>query len=262
MPADHKRQGFYAPGGDGSARPFPFRLHGERAAGFTLIELLIAVFILTVVTSTIYTAYRGSFRLIDETEYEGEVYESARAVMSRIQQDLGALSSYKGEFMFVAKKQDLTSGDFMDVAFLSAAHIVFDADEPQGGIAAIRYLVEEDKDPGDPGRGVGEGQPAYRLVRVDAIFDNRPRDAAAAPQGYALCEHIQAFTWKLYDPSGKEYETWDSGADAEVQKKRAPAVVEIRLDLVNPRDRERPYRFSTRFHLPLNRMDPDGYPKI
>ncbi|MDI9569437.1 MAG: type II secretion system protein GspJ [Pseudomonadota bacterium] len=263
MPGDHKRQGFTAPGEDARGRPLlsPFLFHAPRAAGFTLVELLIAVFILTVVTSTIYTAYRGTFRLISETEYEGEVYESARAVMTRLQQDLGALSSYKGEFLFVAKRQDMTGGDFMEVSFLSAAHIEFDADEPQGGIAAIRYLVEEDKYTADT-RAAGEGPPSYRLVRVDALFDNRPRDAAATPQGFALCEHIQSFAWKFYDPDGKEHETWDSGGDAEGQKKRAPAVVEVRLDLANPRDRERPYRFSTRFHLPVNRVDPDGYPNL
>ena len=233
----------------------------ERAAGFTLVELLIAVFILTVVTSTVYTAYRGTFRLIDESGYDGEVYEAARAVMSRLQLDLAAMSSYKGEFMFIAKKQDLTGGDFMDVVFLSAAHITFDEKEPPGGIAAIRYLVEEDNSSGS-GTGTGGDMPSYRLLRVDNLFDNRPREETTAPQGYVVCERVQSFLLKFYDPSGKEYETWDSGAEGEIQKKRAPAIVSVQLLLANPRDRERPYRFSTRFYLPVNRLDRDGYPTI
>jgi hypothetical protein len=62
-------------------------------------------------------------------------------------------------------------------------------------------------------------------------------------------------TYVFTDEAGKEYDSWDSGGESEAQKKRAPAEVLIRLSLVNPANRERPYLFMTRVRIPFNRPE-------
>ncbi len=62
-------------------------------------------------------------------------------------------------------------------------------------------------------------------------------------------------TYVFTDEAGKEYDSWDSGGEGETQKKRAPAEVLIRLSLVNPANRERPYLFMTRVRIPFNRLE-------
>jgi len=62
-------------------------------------------------------------------------------------------------------------------------------------------------------------------------------------------------TYVFTDAAGKEYASWDSGGEGETQKKRCPAEVLIRLSLVNPADRERPYLFTTRVRIPFNRLE-------
>ncbi|MDQ5986796.1 MAG: hypothetical protein CSYNP_02529 [Syntrophus sp. SKADARSKE-3] len=223
--------------------------------GFTLVEILIAVLILALVTSTIYAAYRGTFRLVAESEQQGDGYEAARAVMGRIQKDLGALAPYKQEFYFVSKKQDLGNNDFMTLAFSTAAHISFDDREPSGGMAVVRYIVEEDRSPSGLAAD-GSGAPSYRLMRVDRLIGRTARDAAL-DHGFVLCEKIQALTFHFFDEKGKEYKTWDSTENTEPQKQKAPAMIAVDLLLVNSLTPERPYRFYTRFYLPFYRIDPN-----
>jgi len=224
--------------------------------GFTLIEILIAVFILVLVTSTIYTAYRGTFRLVSESEQQGDGYETARAVMGRIQRDLGALAPYKQAFYFVSKKQDLADGDFMTLAISTSAHISFGEEEPSGGVAAVRYVVEEDRSASGVSAN-GGGSAAYRLMRVDQLIGKTGGDTAR-DHGFVLCDKVQALTFRFYDASGKEYSTWDSTGNAEPQRKKAPTVIAVELRLVNPLTPERPYLFYTRFYLPFNRIEQDG----
>jgi general secretion pathway protein J len=56
--------------------------------GFTLVEILISIVIFAVVLTTIYASYAGSFRVIDETESQAEIYGMARVAMERISEDL------------------------------------------------------------------------------------------------------------------------------------------------------------------------------
>jgi prepilin-type N-terminal cleavage/methylation domain-containing protein len=228
----------------------------DKMRGFTLVEILIAILILALVTSTIYAAYRGTFRLVTESEQQGDGYEAARAVMGRIQRDLGALAPYKQEFYFVSKKQDLGNDDFMTLAFSTAAHISFDEQEPSGGMAVVRYIVEEDRSPsGLPADG--SGTPSYRLMRVDRLIGQTARNTAL-DRGFVLCEKVQAMSFHFFDGSGKEYTTWDSTGNTEPQKQKAPTMIAVELLLVNPLTPERPYRFYTRFYLPFNRIETNG----
>ena len=49
--------------------------------GFTLLEVLIALFIFAIVISTIFASYTGTFRIINETEYQADNYGMARIAL-------------------------------------------------------------------------------------------------------------------------------------------------------------------------------------
>ncbi len=55
---------------------------------FTLLEVLIAMSIFAVVLSMLYTAYTGTFRNIEETESQADLYQMARIVLERMTEDL------------------------------------------------------------------------------------------------------------------------------------------------------------------------------
>lgn len=216
----------------------------RRNRGFTLIEILIAVLILGVVLSTVYASYTGTFRIIRDTETDAELYGMARTALDRLTRDLEAAASWKGAFTFQAKPYSLGDREFTRLTFRSTAHVAFGEKEPPAGIAVIGYAVEE-----------GSEKEGYALVRSDSLRRDPAKEENAAG-GFLLCDRIETLTFLFYDTAGKDYEAWDSGGDVEAQKKKAPAMVEIRLGLVNEKDREHPYPFMTRVRLPLNQVTP------
>ena len=210
-----------------------------KAKGFTLIEILIAVFILGIVLSTVYASYTGTFRIIRATETDAELYGMARTVLERMTRDLEAVAAWKGAFTFTARPYYLGDREFTRLIFRSTAHIAFSEREEPAGIAVIEYGVEE-----------GTEKEGYVLSRSDSLYRD-PEKEAAPTGGFLLCDRVETLTYRFFDSAGKEYETWNNGDD-EAQKKKAPAMVEIRLGLVNEKDREHPYSFMTRVRLPLS----------
>jgi general secretion pathway protein J len=209
-----------------------------KARGFTLIEILIAVFILAIVLSTVYASYTGTFRTIRATETDAEVYGMARTVLERMTRDLEATASWKGAFTFTARPYNLGNREFTRLIFRSTAHIAFGEQEESAGFAVIEYGVEE-----------GTEKEGYTLSRSDSLYRD-PGKEDAPTGGFLLCDRVETLTYLFFDSAGKAYETWDNGDD-EAQKKKAPAMVEIRLGLVNEKDREHPFPFMTRVRLPL-----------
>ncbi len=212
-----------------------------RAKGFTLIEILIAVFILGIVLSTVYASYTGTFRIIRATETDAELYGMARTVLERMTRDLEATATWKGAFTFAARPYYLGDREFTRLIFRSTAHIASGEREEPAGIAVIEYGVEE-----------GTEKEGYALSRSDSLYRDPEKEAAPAG-GFLLCDRVETLTYRFFDSAGKEYETWDNG-DNEAQKKKAPMMVEIRLGLVNEKDREHPFPFMTRVRLPLSPM--------
>ena len=215
-----------------------------RTKGFTLIEILLAVLILGMVLTTVYASYTGTFRIIGETQTDAELYGMARTALERLARDLEAASPWKGAMTFQAKSYSLGRMDFTRLTFRSAAHVAFNEKEAQAGIAVIGYEIEE-----------GTDKAGYILTRSDSLSRDPSKEEGGTAR-FAVCDRIETLTYRFFDAGGKDYESWDSGAGEEAQRKRAPAMVEIRLGLVNEKDREKPHVFLTRVRLPLNQVIP------
>jgi hypothetical protein len=120
------------------------------------------------------------------------------------------------------------------------AHIPLSEKEAPDGIAVVEYGVEESAD-----------KEGYALWRSDSLYRD-PQKEESSPGGYLLCNQVEALTYTFYDEKGKEYDEWNSGSDIEMQKKKTPAAILIRLRLANKSDPKHPYLFSTRLRLPFN----------
>lgn len=205
--------------------------------GFTILEVLIAVFILATVLSTVYAAYRGTFRLMKDSERVEEIYGMARNTIQRMLKDLPAITTSAGAFKFVSRPSDVPGANFTDIAFFARAHLAWSKSENSGALAEITYSVEEDKEGG------------YRLLRRDAPGAQAP-NGETSRQGFVLCEGLYSLRYKFTDRDGQEYDSWDSTAAGAGGKNKAPLQVAIELKLVNSQEREKPYTFFTRAFLP------------
>lgn len=210
--------------------------------GFTILEILIAVFILATVLSTVYAAYRGTFRIMKDLERDEALYGMARNTMQRMLKDLAAVTASGGAFKFVSRPAYVTGGNFTDITFLARAHLAWSENELSGAPAEITYYVEEDTEGG------------YRLLRRDTPSISAANDAEPAPGGFVLCEGLQALKYTFTDRDGQERDSWDSTAEGAGGKNRAPVQIAVELKLVNPQDREKPHTFFTRTFLPAAKV--------
>ncbi len=216
--------------------------------GFTLLEILISMFIFAIVLSTIYTSYTATFRIVDETEYQADIYRMARIALERMQEDLE--SAYIPEkvagpeseeptprvFEFVGEDKEIKDRSADPLRFISRAHLVFSDQEQPSGTAEIAYYVEEDNE--------GEG---FILYRTDTPASKEKPEAGNG--GSVLCDSLVSVNFTYHDDDGEVYENWDSTSDE--FRDRIPRMVSIILEFENSADSEAPFKFLTRVVLPV-----------
>ncbi len=221
--------------------------------GFTLLEILLAMFIFTVVLSTLYTAYTGTFRNVDETESQADIYRMARIALERITEDLesaympahtvGLTTEEKPphSVAFVGETALISDRSADTLLFFSRAHLVFDEEEVDATAARIAYDVRQSE----------EDEEAFLLYRTDTPrLEEGPEQGTG---GLILCDGLQAVNFIYYDDQGREHDRWDS--TNEEFKDRLPAMVSIILEFVNKRNPEAPLKFVSGVVLPMARVE-------
>ena len=207
--------------------------------GFTLLEILIAMFIFAIVLSTIYTSYTGTFRIVNETESQADIYGMARIALERMLEDLESATSESDEdSAFVGEDTEIKGRNADSLRFISRAHLVFSEQEQASGTAEIAYYVQEDDE--------GEGFVLYRTDRP--AFQEKPEEGTG---GLVLCDSLVSVDFTYYDDEGEEHDNWDS--TSEEFKDKIPKMVSIKLEFENSADIEAPFSFMTSVALPLGK---------
>jgi general secretion pathway protein J len=234
---------------EGRARtlPSPF-LRKIYEPGFTLLEILIAMFIFGIVLSTIYSSYVGTSTIIDETEYQADIYRMARVALERMYEDLESIYVPQNPEPEESDDDNMTGADFVgddreidgrdadSLRFVSRAHIVFSEEDQPSGTAEIEYYVEQN-----------EEESHFVLYRSDTPEMEEPPSKGTG--GLVLCEKLLSIDFTYYDADGGEYDNWDSTSEAFEGK--IPTRVSISLEFENKLDAEAPYKFFTTVAIPM-----------
>jgi len=216
--------------------------------GFTLLEILIALFIFAIVLSTIYSSYVGTSRIVNETEYQADIYSMARITLDRMHEDLESVYVSQNPEPAESDEDNITGSDFVgddteidgrdadSLRFLSRAHIIFSEKDQPSGTARIEYYVKQI-----------EEESSFVLHRSDTPeLDDPPSQGTG---GLVLCEKLLSIDFTYYDEEGEEYDNWDSTAEAFEGK--IPSMVSILLEFENKLDAETPYKFLTTVTIPM-----------
>ncbi len=216
--------------------------------GFTLIEILIATFIFALVASAIFTAYTGTFRIIDESESRADIYEMAGIALERISEDLesaylsniaqtpGSDNTDSEMVLFVGEKKELMGRSCGALRFLSLAHITFSEEELLAEPTEIVYYVTTKGEEG-----------LLDLYRSDTPLGHEKPDSESG--GLLLCEGLSSIDFLYYDSDGEPHETWDS-EEGESQGK-LPLWVSISMEFPDSTRPDTPYKFMTGVALPM-----------
>lgn len=199
-------------------------------AGFTLFEILVALFIMTLIFSSLFASYTGTLKMTREWDVTGKAFSMARGAMDRMLKDLDSAYPQGQTCPFVLEPEVIQDKSFPRLSFYTCNRTNPEGHEtPTAGISRITYAVRHNPDTGD-----------YELARTESS------DAGAESSGsdFVICRGLSDLSFRFYDRDGQEITESLGSADS----KNRPASVVLDLTLVNPQESGKPFHFTTRVH--------------
>jgi prepilin-type N-terminal cleavage/methylation domain-containing protein len=189
----------------------------QSRSAFTLLELLVAMVLMVVVASCLYTALYTGFRARRSALSAVEPTSAAINTIELVKQDIygvlppgdGLAGAFIGMDASGAKGMDADSLEFY------TTHVYASDGQLVGGLGKIELLLEDDTDSGDG---------SQRLIR--RITTNLLASRAVVPEEQVLCRNVLSLNLRYFDGSGWVDE-WDSTADAN----SLPLAVEVDLQV-------------------------------
>ncbi len=219
------------------------------SVGFSMIEVLIAIFIFSIVISTIFGSFKAVFFNSDRLSKAMTLHEMASNSLAQISQDLYNFHTQLPPFY---KKPDIDDdpnpyrivGDDSDVGiredsrlrFTSLNHISFRGDKRQGVSEIIYYLF--------PGK-----EDEIVLKRADNLYPY-PEEFEPSQKDPTLCEQVRAFKLTYINHDDDEEDDWDSENDS--FKYSTPKAIKIFLEVG---DDNYSVKMQTMVALPLYREE-------
>lgn len=122
--------------------------------GFTLVEMMLAVALLSIIVTVMYSSFHTLGRIVRRTERTKGAYQAARLIMSRMRQDISCahFSTTRKNFVFKGEDIEGIEGDAGADAltFVTTAHVISGRDVPEGDLAEVSYYIDEE----NPGLGL------------------------------------------------------------------------------------------------------------
>lgn len=208
------------PSGGGRLSPAPLA-----QCGFTLIEVVVAIGLLAVVMTLVYSAFSRSMDVTRETAEVTERVRQIQIVTERLVDELSAAYWFadaivpatqggEGRGFFVGTRGTAadSEGRLDRLGWTTFAHRRYVGDRPESDVSEITYRVETGADGTDG-----------RLVRDERA--NVFSDAAWAAQSDELATGVSEFRLR-YLYNGEWADEWDAD-----QKHRLPTAVEVTVAL-------------------------------
>ena len=206
----------------------------SREEGFTLVELLIAIFIFTIVISTVYGSYRATFHVVNGTEKKMAVAGKAYVTLERIVDDLS--SQVRGKEGSLAGSRHNVSGMRGDsLTFVSSVHIALVKRDDLAGYTTIEYSTEVDEATG-----------LMDLYRSDSSLMPGVEKAGTEVRKYLLCNGLKEVRFSYFGKDGAESEEWQSGEEESAESgPDFPLMVTVVLQFADSSESEEISTFTT-----------------
>jgi type II secretory pathway pseudopilin PulG len=218
----------------------------------TLLEIMLALLVLAMVIFMVSLSLSGSLRVIDSTQKQGEIYFRAQVALQRISEDLASALLVDG-FEFIGEKVEIDGLRADSLAFTSTAHVVFDPEYDNPGIALISYRVVSDD--------AGEGE--LVLLRGDSLLASTVMSDSGSEEkrdGYLLSDSLRSVRFAYFDEGGEEHDTWNTLVEdqPDASPRKLPVSVQCTLDFWLDRENESSLEFTTRILLPVGLINAES----
>jgi hypothetical protein len=185
---------------------------------FSMLELLVAMVLMVVTASCLYTALYTGFRAKRSAMSAVEPTSLAINAIELIKQDIYGVLPLGGTLAgsFLGNDSLGVNGVEADSLEFYTTHIYSENDYPVGGLGKIELGLEEDTD---------YDRDNYRLVR--RITTNLLSPRAIDPEEQILCRNVKSLNLRYFD-GDSWLEEWDSTADAN----SLPLAMEIDIQVL------------------------------
>jgi len=185
---------------------------------FTMLELLVAMALMVVIASCLYTALYTAFRAKRSALSAVEPTSLAINAIELIKQDTYGVLPPGGILAgaFIGNDSLGVNGVDADSLEFYTTHIYSENDHPVGGLGKIELVLEEDTD---------YDRENYRLVR--RITTNLLSPRAIDPEEQVLCRNVKSLNLQYFD-GDNWLDEWDSTADAN----SLPLAMEIDIQVL------------------------------
>ncbi len=222
-----------------------FRRNEERRrprpalSGFTLLEVLVAIAILAIVATMVYSSFGTSLDIIDRVGLGADHYREARFVLGRMAEELSMAYRPKGEVfkdaVFVGLDGRVEERDADSIRFTAVSGLRYLPDEKASDLQLLEYRLAADS-----------GDSSLSLLREEMANPLVLSDSATGLS--AIGEGVHSFNLRYYD--GKEWvDSWDGDS-----RRGLPLVVEIEVSFLGSGKTQQAFRSWVR--LPMAR--PEG----
>jgi len=216
--------------------------------GFTLIEVMVAVSILAVVSTLVWSTFRQTTLTKKNVEAQSIRYRTVRIALDRMAREIAMAFLSQNEdtaqaerrTRFVGRKR----GTVDELTFSYFGHQRLYEDASEGDSALLAYYSEPDRDK----RGT------TNLMRRESRRLGYFKSEDLAGQVDILCDDIVRLKLDYWDARDKQWrEEWNT-LSSDGQPDRLPSKVRITLVVRDERAKEIPFQTQARVHMqePLN----------
>jgi prepilin-type N-terminal cleavage/methylation domain-containing protein len=196
--------------------------HPAQPSGFTLLEILLALAILALVLSSLFSAYSETITATELVEASREVDQGARLTLAQMADDLKSLyqQEVKGDpkdspyrFQGGSGESDEEAAEILN--FASTAHMGFDPAGPSMSVNRIAYVLKKS----------GEGAQYFQLNRRERPFADFQGQGGETEM--ELADNVEELAVTYGDDTRTTLTEWDSASPEHAG--RPPRLVQIRL---------------------------------
>ena len=215
--------------------------------GFTLIEILLAIFIFSIIITTIFGSYNFVFSATGHINKKIDACKMASRCLTRMLVDMESAYIFLPPQYSPPDMDDdpdphriegntgyAGNADFAQLRFTSTEHLPIGKHIAHKGIARIVYYVQKKEENN------------YALYRSDNTSFSEPFEEEKSDP--VLCEHIASLSFIYFDAEGDVHDFWDS--ESEDFGYLTPRAIGIKLEILY---NNTPLFFKTTAYLPVFR---------
>lgn len=210
----------------------------------TLIEVMIAMAILVMMTIVMQQGISRVESAKDSAEKIDAINHEARIAIRRLVVDLAStfsvaptpamLGTQDGNPVIETRFNGKSQSGRDSLTFVSFSHFRYVRNARESDQSTISYLVEADP----------ENAENIQLKRKEVNSIDVGSDSESGGTAFAIANNVKTFKLEYLDTKSNEWRSdWDSKDPTRAN--RIPRAVKILLELQDPDDKERVYKFST-----------------